>query len=116
MLTYEVFNAFCRDLPDTSYVVQWGGSHVWKVGPKVFAIGGWNDKGVGITFKVSEIAFAVLKDMPGLRPAPYMASRGLCWIQHHAPPGLPDEGLLEHLRTSHALVSASLRSPARRRR
>ena len=25
----------------TTYVVQWGGAHVWKVGGKVFAIGGW---------------------------------------------------------------------------
>ncbi|MCR6659935.1 MAG: hypothetical protein NVV72_11555 [Asticcacaulis sp.] len=28
-------------------VVQWGGAHVWKVGGKVFAIGGWHD-GVGL--------------------------------------------------------------------
>ncbi len=27
-------------LPATPHVVQWGGSDVWKVGGKVFAIGG----------------------------------------------------------------------------
>jgi predicted DNA-binding protein (MmcQ/YjbR family) len=42
-MTYTKFNAFCRGLPATTYVVQWGGSHVWKVGGKVFAIGGWQD-------------------------------------------------------------------------
>ncbi len=44
-MTYDEFNAFCRALPATTYVVQWGGSHVWKVGGKVFAIGGWADAG-----------------------------------------------------------------------
>ena len=37
---YDDFNAFCGALRATSYVVQWRGSHVWKVGGKVFAIGG----------------------------------------------------------------------------
>ncbi len=27
-------------LPATTHVVQWGGAHVWKVGGKVFAVGG----------------------------------------------------------------------------
>ncbi|WP_339832848.1 hypothetical protein [uncultured Parvibaculum sp.] len=40
-MTYREFNAFCASLPATTYVVQWGGAHVWKVGGKVFAIGGW---------------------------------------------------------------------------
>ncbi|MCP5365835.1 MAG: MmcQ/YjbR family DNA-binding protein, partial [Hyphomicrobiales bacterium] len=31
-MTDDEFNAFCRSLPATTYVVQWGGSHVWKVG------------------------------------------------------------------------------------
>ncbi|MBX2856062.1 MAG: MmcQ/YjbR family DNA-binding protein [Rhodobacteraceae bacterium] len=110
-MTYEEFNAYCASLPATTHVVQWGGSDVWKVGGKVFAIGGW-DEGEGspprITFKVSEIAFEALKDSPGLRPAPYLASRGFSWIQHYAPPGLDDAGLREHLKASHALVAAGL--------
>ena len=39
-MTYKEYNAFCKSLPATTYVMQWGGSHVWKVGGKVFAIGG----------------------------------------------------------------------------
>ena len=46
-MTYDEFNAFCRALPATSYVMQWRGSHVWKVGGKVFAIGGWVDEEAG---------------------------------------------------------------------
>ena len=48
--------------------MQWGGSHVWKVGGKVFAIGGWDGAQPAITFKVTPIAYEVLKDRPGLRP------------------------------------------------
>ncbi len=78
--------------------MQWGGSHVWKVGGKVFAIGGWTDEGPGFTFKVSDIAYEMLRDQPGLRPAPYLASRGMKWIQHYTKPGLSDADLKDYLR------------------
>lgn len=80
-MTYDDFNAFCAVFPAATYVKQWGGSHVWKVGGKVYAIGGWADERPAFTFKVSQVAFEVLKDRPGLRPAPYLASRGMTWIQ-----------------------------------
>src|SRR5580698_6638809 len=99
-MTYTKFNAFCRALPATTHVIQWGGAHVWKVGGKVFAIGGWEDDTARFTFKVSEIAFEILKDQPGLRPAPYLASRGLKWIQHFEKPGLSDAALRDYIRQS----------------
>jgi len=107
-LTYDEFNAFCDALPATTHVVQWGGSHVWKVGGKVFAIGGWGDDEPAYTFKVSELSFEILKEQPGLRPAPYLASRGMSWIQHYASPGLADADLKEYLRQSHRIVSGGL--------
>ncbi len=107
-LTYDEFNAFCRGLPATSYVMQWRGSHVWKVGGKVFAIGGWVNEEAGVTFKVNDIAYEMLKDQPGLRPAPYLASRGMKWIQHYARPGLADADLKDYLRESHRIVSLGL--------
>ncbi len=113
-MTYDEFNAFCRALPATTHVVQWGGSHVWKVGGKVFAIGGWDDGEARFTFKAGEIAYEMLKDQPGLRPAPYLASRGMKWIQHYAEPGLSDDGLKDYLRHSHRIVSLGL--PKKRQR
>ncbi len=47
-MTYDEYNAFCAALPATSHVVQWGGSQVWKVGGKVFAIGGWRSEAPGV--------------------------------------------------------------------
>ncbi len=107
-MIYDEFNAFCRALPATSYVMQWHGSHVWKVGGKVFAIGGWVDEEAGVTFKVNDIAYEMMKDQPGLRPAPYLASRGMKWIQHYARPGLADADLKDYLRESHRIVSLGL--------
>lgn len=107
-MTYEEFNAFCRTLPATTYVVQWGGSHVWKVGGKVFVIAGGQDGEPSFSFKVSEISYEMLKGRPGLRPAPYLASRGLKWIQHFAKPGLSDADLRDYIRQSHVIVSHGL--------
>ncbi len=108
-MTYEEFNEFCGQLPATTHVVQWGGAHVWKVGGKVFAIGGWTNKErSGITFKVSDLAYDILQDQPGLRPAPYLASRGMKWIQHYDEPGLTDDALKDYLQRSHKIVASGL--------
>ena len=114
-MTCDEFNAFCGSLPATSYVVQWVGSHVWKVGGKVFAIGGWDDgEAPRITFKTSPIAYEMLKDRRGLRPAPYLASRGMKWIQHYGRPGLSDKDLKGYLKESHRLVALGLSRKKRR--
>ena len=113
-MTHDEFNAFCRALPATTHVVQWGGADVWKVGGKVFAIGGWSEDEPRFTFKVSSLSYEMLKGEPGLRPAPYLASRGLTWIQHYAKPGLADAELRDYLRQSHVLVSRGLSKKVRR--
>lgn len=107
-MTYEQYNAFCAALPATTHIVQWGGAHVWKVGGKVFAIGGWGDEMPAFSFKVSAIAYEYLKQLPGLRPAPYLAARSPTWIQHYAKPGLENEELKDYIRRSHYIVSQGL--------
>jgi len=108
-VTYDEYNDFCRSLPVTSYVVQWGDSHVWKVGGKVFGIGGWekNDQ-PAFTFKASELNFEILRDEPGFRPAPYMAARGMKWIQQYDALENEDEQLRYYLKESHRIVSQGL--------
>jgi predicted DNA-binding protein (MmcQ/YjbR family) len=114
-MTDDEFNGFCGSLPATSYVMQWGGSHVWKVGGKVFAVGGWPDgRAPRITFKASDISYEILKDKRGLRPAPYLASRGMKWIQHYARPGLSDKDLKLYLQESHRLAALGLSRKTRR--
>ncbi len=113
-MTRDQFNSFCRRLPSTTKVVQWGGAHVWKVGPKVFALCGWEPGSTpAVTFKVSALGWMLLSNAPGCRPAPYLASRGLKWIQAFGP-GLSDAKLKHCLSESYALVVASL--PTSRRK
>jgi len=107
-VTYDEFNAYCASLPATTHVVQWGGAQVWKVGGKLFAVGGWGDDGPGFTFKTTEIGFEVMHEQPGLRPAPYLASRGMKWIQHYKDPGLSEAELKDAIAQSHRIVSLGL--------
>lgn len=107
-MTRDELTTFCAALPQASHVVQWGNADVYKIGGKVFAIIGMGDSGDTVTFKTSDLAFEVLSDAPGLRPAPYMASRGLKWIQHYAAPGLPDDSLRVHIQASYDMVLAGL--------
>lgn len=105
----EAYNSFCASLPHTTHVVQWGGAHVWKVGGKVFAVAGWNDgEALAVTFKCSPLSFDLLKDQKGLRPAPYLASRGMSWIQRTSAESMDNAALKDYLRESHRLASLNL--------
>lgn len=107
-MTRDEFNSFCGAIPHTAHVVQWGNADVWKIGDKVFAICGWNDGRDAFTFKASDIAFEVLGDAPGIRPAPYLASRGMKWLQVYDQPGLSDAQLQSHIMASFDMVVANL--------
>ena len=107
-MTREEFNAFCGGLKATNHVVQWGNSDVWKVGDKLFAVCGWNDGKDAFTFKVGDVAWEVLADVPGIRPAPYLASRGMKWLQVYEERGMSDASLKEHLVASYDLVVAGM--------
>ena len=108
-MNYEAFNAFCESLPSTTHVIQWGNSHVWKVGGKMFAVGGWEKSGSpAYTFKTSDQNFLFLSDEPGYRPAPYLASRGMKWIQKYQVDDKEDEELKYYLKESYRIVSLGL--------
>lgn len=111
-MTLEEYNEYCATLPATAHVVQWGGAHVWKVGGdkgKVFAIAGWQEGGeMAVTFKVSDLAYDILKEQPGCRPAPYLASRGMKWIQRQTEEVVDDDALRDYLAESHRLAAANL--------
>ena len=49
--------------------------------------------------------FGILKDQPSLRPAPYLAWRGLTWIQLFAKPGLRGSAFKDYIRQPQLIVS-----------
>jgi predicted DNA-binding protein (MmcQ/YjbR family) len=120
-MTLDEYNAFCAGLARTSHVVQWGGAHLWKLGKsaksvgKVFAIAGWGGGAdLAVTFKCSAMSYDLLAGQPGLRPAPYLASRAMTWIQRVSPESMDDVTLKGYLKESHRLVCLSLSKRVRR--
>jgi predicted DNA-binding protein (MmcQ/YjbR family) len=109
MMTRKDYDAFCKTLPHATHVVQWGDASVWKIGGKVFAIGGWSGgETFAVSFKCSKTSFTILSELPGLRPAPYLASRGLLWMQRIDERALDDADLQAYLRQSYLLAAAGL--------
>ena len=108
-MTVDEYNAFCGSLTHSTHVVQWGGSHVWKVGGKVYAIGGGDGpNGLRVSFKVSDLAFDILKEQPGCQGAPHLASRGMKWIQRFSAEAVDDAALKDYIAESYRLVSLGL--------
>lgn len=103
------YNEFCKNLEHATHVFQWD-ADVWKIGNKVFAIGGWEKEGAEFTiiFKCSEIAFELNKDEKGVRPAPYLASRGLKWLQVYNNETFRDEQIFEFVKDSYKMIANAL--------
>jgi predicted DNA-binding protein (MmcQ/YjbR family) len=79
------------------------------VASKVFAIARPDDRNfLLVTFKVSPASFDILREQPGLIPAPYLASRGLKWIQRTSRKSMSDRALKDYLGESHRLASLGL--------
>jgi predicted DNA-binding protein (MmcQ/YjbR family) len=107
-MTREGIEAFAMALPAVTKVVQWGGSDVYKVGGKVFAICGLTG---GISFKVTPVGFVALTEGGPGRQAPYCAKGH--WV-NVALDGAPDADLTDWLTNAHALIAAKLTRLQRR--
>ena len=66
---------FLLALPRATLSIQWGNDRVFKVAGKMFAVIGFyeNKKFGGMSFKASEESFRILTELPGIKPAPYLA-------------------------------------------
>lgn len=104
----KTYNAYCRSLPYTTHVRQWGEADVWKIGGKVFCIGREENGEMVCSFKVSQLSFDILKEQPGCQPAPYLASRGMKWIQRYSAETLNDMDLKAYIEASYRLVASGL--------
>lgn len=107
-MTREEVEIIALALPATEKVVQWGGSDVYKVGGKVFAICGLRG---GVSFKVSEIGFEVLTSDGGPgRQAPYLAKGQWVIVDLE---DCDESGMGGWLEASHGLIAAKLTKKAR---
>jgi predicted DNA-binding protein (MmcQ/YjbR family) len=114
-VTFEDFEAFCLALPAATLSVQWGGTHVFKVGDKVFAMAGAGSDELdgSYVFKTSELSFEILTEAGLAVRAPYLPRGG--WLALTARDALPDAELEAYLTKSHRLVVAGLPKAVRQR-
>lgn len=102
-------DAFCGSLPAATLDHPFDDSHnAHRIGGKMFAITGADGK---LSFKVSDIAYAVLTEGGQARPAPYLARAK--WVQVDLPCGWDEAELKGHLRAAHAIVVGKLTRKAR---
>jgi predicted DNA-binding protein (MmcQ/YjbR family) len=101
-LTREQIEAAALALRAATKVVQWGGSDVYKVGGKVFAICGLRG---GLSFKVSEIGFVALTEGGPARQAPYLHKGSWVIVDLDA---ADEADMTDWLTNAHALIAAKL--------
>ena len=107
-MTPDAFEVFCLSLPGATLVIQWGGTHVYKVGGKMFATANSFEagEGPGFAFKASDMAYELLVEHQFARPAKYLARAK--WVQLLSRDALPDADLQAYLAQAHGLIAARL--------
>jgi predicted DNA-binding protein (MmcQ/YjbR family) len=107
-VTRDDVETLAMGLPAVTKVIQWGGSDVYKVGGKVFAICGLRG---GLSFKVSEIGFVALTEGGPARQAPYLHKGSWVIVDLDA---ADDADMTGWLASAHGLIAAKLTRAARR--
>jgi predicted DNA-binding protein (MmcQ/YjbR family) len=99
---------FLLSLPHATLSVQWGNDRVFKIAGKMFAvIGCHDDKSFGgMSFKASDESFRILTELPGVKPAPYLARAQWVWLDK--PTRLPVKELKAYLTRAHTIVASGL--------
>jgi len=107
------FDDFCADLTATTHVIQWGGSSVWKVGGKIFAVCSHWAAGnhAKISFKCSEMSYTLLREEEGIIPAPYLARAQ--WVQLERPDAMSKADIQLYIEEAHRITAGKLTRAAR---
>lgn len=110
MLTYPPimrrpgFEAFILSLRGATLVRQWRDDSVAKIGGKVFAL---LDRDPGeVWLKVSDMAYDLLTELDGIRPAPYFARAS--WVAISVESPLGEDDIKAYVTEAHRLVASKL--------
>jgi predicted DNA-binding protein (MmcQ/YjbR family) len=109
IMTRTGFEAFILTLPKATLVRQWRDDSVAKIGGKVFAL---LDRDPGeVWLKVSDMAYELLTELPGVRPAPYFARAG--WVAISVASPLTGAEVEAYVAEAHRIVAGKLTRKAR---
>lgn len=111
-MSQAAIRAHLTALPGATLSIQWGDSHVYKAGGKMFAVMRAPDaKQQSISFKTSDDSFAILTQQEGIIPAPYLQRAK--WVQLDRLTRMKAGELKAYLTRAHAIVAAGLTKKAR---
>ncbi len=106
-MTYAGIETHCLSLPGVTKEFPFGESPVFKVGGKMFALISMRDgKPAGVWFKAGATSAAILTEIEGIRPCPYLARAHWVAMEGLEPLGAKD--LRAYLTRAHGLVAAGL--------
>ena len=100
------FDKLCKSLTGTRMVIQWGESHVHKVGGKLFALANhWNGE-IAFVMKATPLSYQILLEQGIATRAPYL-TRGN-WLQIATPTTLSDADLADYIKQSYQIIATKL--------
>ena len=107
-MRYADIEAHCLALPGVTKEHPFGDSDVFKVGGKMFALVPYGDGGrpAGVWFKAGQTSAAILTEIEGIRPCPYLARAH--WVAMDGLKALTPRELREYLSRAHALAASGL--------
>ncbi len=106
-MRYADIEAHCLSLPGVTKEHPFGDSDVFKVGGKMFALISVQDgKPAGVWFKAGAMSAAILTEIDGIRPCPYLARAH--WVAMEGLKPLAAKELRAYLSRAHGLVAAGL--------
>ena len=106
-MAYADIEAHCLALPGVTKEHPFGDSPVFKVGGKMFALISMRDgKPSGIWFKAGQTSAAILTQLDGIRPCPYLARAH--WVAMDGLKPLKPKEVRSYLTRAHGLVAAGL--------
>lgn len=104
---YGDVEAHCMALAGVTKEFPFGASPVFKVGGKMFALIPMRDgKPSGVWFKAGVTSAAILTQIDGILPCPYLARAH--WVAMEGLKPLKPKELREYLTRAHALVASGL--------
>ena len=104
IFTRAGFEPFVLSLRGATLVHQWRNDSVAKVGGKIFAL--LDDDPGEVWLKVSDMAFDMLPELPGIRPAPYFARAS--WVAIGASSPLSEDEVEAYIVEAHRLIASKL--------
>ncbi len=105
------FDKLCGNLSGATLVIQWGDSHVYKVGGKLFAMANKWEGAIAFILKTSPLSYEILVQQGIATRAPFL-SRGN-WVRISNPTPLSDSELAGYIKQSYDIIAANLTKATR---